>query len=145
MTHSAILVALSLLAPPQRASGPTTFADPVAVVRAFYARDSVRAYEFYSPRLRRRFLGDRHRAEAGVGNLDFTFYVNAQVREKEWEKTLRIELISRAKDRVEVRASFRNFGPQEIHYTLVHENGRWLIDDARSVRGDRWVLSEILG
>lgn len=141
MTYSSVLVAMVLLAPVKRATDAATFADPVTVIRAFYARDSIRAYEFYSPRLRRRFLGDQFR----VGNLDFAFYLNAQVREKEWEKTLRIDLVSRGKDRAEVRASFRNFGPQEIHYTLVRDRGRWLIEDVRSVRGDRWVLSEILG
>jgi hypothetical protein len=49
---------------------------------------------------------------------------------------LGVELVKREKGRPEVRATFRNFGTQEIRYTLVREKGRWLIDDARSILGE---------
>ena len=34
--------------------------------------------------------------------------------------------------------------PRELLYNLVLENGRWLIDDVRSLKGSPWVLSELL-
>ena len=112
------------------------------MVKAFYKRDSIRAYELYSARLKDLFIKDESPGE--VGNLDFAFHMNGQDVEDGWEKTLTFDLIARGSDRAVVRVTFRNFQPQDIHYTLVRERGRWLIDDARSVAAESWVLSEIL-
>jgi hypothetical protein len=137
----AVLALLALPAAPRAA--PTD--DPVAVVRAFYARDSIRAYEFYSARLKALFVEDERQADGDIGNLDFAFYINAQDTEDGWERTLRVDLVKRTARNAEVRATFKNFQPQDIRYALVRENGRWLINDGRSVIETRWVLSEILG
>lgn len=118
--------------------------DPVAVVRAFYGRGSIRAYEFYSERLKALFIADE--GPDGVG-LDFAFYCNCQDAADGWETTLRFELVSRSTspcERAIVRATFENGGAQDVRYALVRENGKWVIDDAQSVEPDRWLLSRLL-
>jgi hypothetical protein len=144
MFRHELVLQLLLLASPAVAAESSAFSDPVAVVRAFYDRDSIRAYEFYSSRLKRLFIEDVRRSGGDMGNLTFAFHVNAQDTETGWEQTLKVELVKREKSRAEVRATFQNFRPQDIRYTLVREKGKWLIDDARSVLANQWVLSKIL-
>jgi len=133
---------LAIAAAPGASEG--TDDDPAAVVRAFHARDSIRAYEFHSVRLERPFIEDERLAQGEVGHLDFAFHVNAQDTEDGRERTLRVALPKREQGRAEVSATSRDFRPQEIRYPLVREKGRWLIDDARSILGETWVLSQIL-
>jgi hypothetical protein len=144
MSVVASVVALLLASPAGGSSQPRAEQDPVAVVRAFYKRDSIRAYEFYSARLKELFVKDNAAAGGDEGNLTFAFHVNGQDVDDGWEKTLNFDLIALGNDRAVVRVTFRNGRPQDIHYTLVRERGRWLIDDAKSVAAERWVLSEIL-
>jgi hypothetical protein len=131
------------LSPPALA-GEGRQPEPVDIVHAFYAKDSVHAYELYSERLKKLFAADERRAGGGEGCLDFAFYVNGQDTVDGWEQTLHLESVRQTKARAEVKATFTSFGPQEIRYDLVREHGRWLIDDARSAVGVRWVLSRIL-
>jgi hypothetical protein len=139
-----ILIALALVLGLTGAAGAQSKDDPIATVRAFYAKDSIRASQFYSKRLKALFAEEERKAGGEIGNLDFAFHVNAQDTEEGWEKTLRLTLTSKAASRAEVKAAFKNFEPQDIRYDLVHENGRWLIDDARSLGKTRWRLSTIL-
>ena len=139
-----VLITLALALGLVGAAAAQSKDDPVATVRAFYAKDSIRAAQFYSKRLKALFAEEDRKAGGEIGNLDFAFHVNAQDTEDGWEKTLRLELLSRAASRAEVKAAFKNFEPQDIRYDMVLENGRWLIDDARSLGKTRWRLSTIL-
>jgi hypothetical protein len=119
---------------------------PVETVRAFYAKDNIRAYGFYSKRLKGLFVRDDKEAKKrgdSLGSIDFAFYVNGQDTEAGWEKTLHLELLSRDGLRAEVKAAFKNFTPQDLRYTLVQEKGRWLIDDVRSTGANSWQLSKL--
>ena len=130
-------------APTQAAAAPDQ--GPIEVVRAFYARDSIRAYEFYSARLRALFEADARNAAGEVGNLDFAFHVCGQDASEGWEKTLALELAGRGERHATVRVTFVSFKEaHELHYALVREKGRWLIDDVRSFGSQRWLLSKIL-
>ncbi|WP_224248016.1 DUF3828 domain-containing protein [Hyalangium gracile] len=133
---------LSLVASPALAQSAQ---DPVETVRAFYAKDNIRAYEFYSKRLKGLFVQDQKQSEktGEMGSIDFAFHVNAQDTEDGWQKSLRLELLSRKGKRAEVKATFKNFTPQDLRYSLVLEGGRWLIDDVRSVGEVSWRLTEI--
>ncbi|MFL5348201.1 MAG: hypothetical protein ACJ8AT_25695 [Hyalangium sp.] len=120
--------------------------DPVETVRAFYAKDNIRAYGFYSKRLKGLFVRDDKAAKKrgdGLGSIDFAFYVNGQDTEDGWQKTLHLELLSRQDTRAEVKATFKNFTQQDLRYSLVLEKGRWLIDDVRSTGQDAWQLSKL--
>jgi Protein of unknown function (DUF3828) len=139
-----ILIALALALACAGPAAAQSQDDPVATVRAFYAKDSIRAAQFYSKRLKALFAEDDRKAGGEIGNLDFAFHVNAQDTEDGWQKTLRLALLSKAEKRAEVKAAFKNFEPQDIRYDMVLENGRWLIDDARSLGKTRWRLSTIL-
>ncbi|WP_224368896.1 hypothetical protein [Hyalangium versicolor] len=121
--------------------------DPVETVRAFYAKDSIRAYEFYSKRLKGLFVrGDKEVEKRGDGQalIDFDFRVNGQDTKDGWEKTLHFELLSREDKSAEVKATFENYTPQEVRYSLVLEKGRWMIDDVHSTGKDTWRLSKLL-
>jgi hypothetical protein len=119
--------------------------DPVESVRAFYAKDDIRAYGFYSKRLKALFVRDERRArqQGGMGNLDFAFHVNGQDTEEGWRKTLKLEQVSRKGKQAEVKVTFKNFTPQELRYSLVLEGGHWLIDEVRSVGEPPWRLTTV--
>jgi hypothetical protein len=154
MSAARVLVALAALAAAGPAAGeepaaPATSAaagqGPVELVRALYARDSVRAYDLYSARLRALFEADERAAEGGTGNLDFAFHLCGQDASEGWEQTLAFELVGRGERHATVRVTFVSFKEaHELHYALVREKGRWLIDDVRSFGSQRWVLSRIL-
>lgn len=119
--------------------------DPVETVRAFYAKDNIRSYEFYSKRLKALFVRDDKAAKkrGDGGSIDFAFHVNGQDTEEGWQKTLHLELLSRKDKRAEVKATFKNFMQQDLRYTLVLEKGHWLIDDVRSTGESAWQLSKL--
>ena len=134
---------LSLVASPVLAQSTDS---PVETVRAFYEKDSMRFYGFYSKRLKSLFQRDDRRAKrsGGMGNLDFAFHVDGQDTEDGWKDTLRLKEVSREDKRAEVQVNFKNFTPHELRYSLVREGGQWRIDDVRSVGEDAWRLSTIL-
>src|SRR4051812_46837658 len=75
-----ILFALALVLGLTGAAGAQSKDDPIATVRAFYAKDSIRASQFYSKRLKALFAEEDRKAAGEIGNLDFAFHVNAQAR-----------------------------------------------------------------
>lgn len=87
---------------------PVPEPQPVTVVREFYAKDSIRAYEFYSARLKDLFVKDDEAAGGDLGNLTFAFHVNGQDVEDGWEKTLRFDLVESDGAHAVVRVTFRN-------------------------------------
>jgi hypothetical protein len=128
-----------------------TQADPVAYIRAIYQAymtlpfDKVPALESWglSPRLRALIDADQKEAQGEVGRLDFDPIINAQ----DWKLSgLKVTLVSQSSDTSAiVDAAFINLGSkQRIRFTLVRENGKWVIDEIQALQGMRWTLSKIL-
>ena len=142
MRRRAILaLALGLLAGPVLAQSAT---DPVATVRAFYAADDINAVRFYAKGLRVLYERDQREAGGEVGRLGFAFHVNGQDTEPGFAKSLTLAPLSNEGDGAEVRATFRNGGPQELRYSLVREAGTWKIANVRSLKGETWDLVALL-
>jgi len=143
------LIALAALLPGRAGAAgtmPPDNAAPMAVVQGFYRADA-HDYEPYSRRLRALFkaaVDNSHARDIPVAGLDFDFVVNGQDNEPDTYRSARFTLVSQAGNRAEVKVTFRNGGAQELRYTLVLEGGRWLMDDVRSVAGERWLWSEML-
>lgn len=131
---------LSILAP----ASAEPASDAVAVVKRIYATsDRVRA-KVYSKRLQGLFDKDAKQAKGEVGNLDFDFAINGQDTQPGYKTTLRYEPGPEARDSAAVTVTFKNFEPQTLRYDLVRENGRWVVDEVRSLGKTRWVLSSVL-
>ncbi|MDV2984755.1 UNVERIFIED_CONTAM: DUF3828 domain-containing protein [Methylobacteriaceae bacterium AG10] len=142
MRRRAVLaLAFGLLAGPALAQSAT---DPLETVRAFYAADDINAVRFYAKRLRALHERDQREAKGEVGRLGFAFHVNGQDTEPGFTKSLTLAQLSSEGDRAEVRATFRNGGPQELRYSLVREAGAWKIANVRSLKGETWDLIAIL-
>ena len=144
--HVAILMALIFSGVPALAA-PSSINDPVMfvaeVLRHFVETSSYEPPEdIYTPRLRKLIRDDEKQAKGEVGCLDFVFWVNGQ----DWTLTkLNVTSGPASPDREMVIARFLNIGtPQEIHFDFRRIAGRWLLDDAQSVKEPRWTLSEIL-
>ncbi len=142
MRRRAVLtLALALLTAPALAQSAT---DPVETVRAFYAADDINAVRFYARRLRALYERDQREAKGEVGRLGFAFPVNGQDIEPGFAKSLTLAPLANDGDRAEVRATFRNGGPQELRYSLVREAGLWRIANVRSLKGETWDLVALL-
>ncbi len=127
--------------------------DPEAFVREIYKRfaasqagsgDYTPPADFYTPRLNALFARDEKWAKGEVGCLDFSFWVNGQDYQL---KNVRVNgrPVAGHADRVLVIATFLSLGTMnEIHFDFQRIGGKWLLDDAHSVRGERWTLSKIL-
>ncbi len=142
MRRRAVLaLAFGLLAGPVFAQSA---ADPLETVQAFYAANDINAVRFYAKRLRELYERDRREANGEVGRLGFAFHVNGQDTEADFARSLMLAPLSNDGDRAEVRARFRNGGPQELRYSLVREAGAWKIANVRSVKGETWDLVALL-
>jgi hypothetical protein len=124
--------------------------DPLAYVKAIYAaymeqspRPSL-TDDFYSRRMQRLLDADAKATPKGdAGTIDWDVFVDGN----DWALTkMRITLVSRAGKRAQVRAAFLNHKkPRDILFDLVHERGRWRIDEVRQTQpGGRWTMSKIL-
>ena len=141
----ALWVPLSLV---QTAAFATDVPDPVAFVKNVYARIAKSAtYEppgdIYTPRLKALFDEDKRRANGEVGCIDFDFWTNAQ----DWHlKNVEVtgKPVPGKQDRMLVVATFVNGTPQQIQLDFEKVGGKWLLDDARSMAGERWTLSKLL-
>ncbi len=138
-------------APPALSTEPAPpaapVADPLAVVRRIYfGTEGEQRNWVYSARLTK--LQDAaeaatRRVGAAVAGLDFMYHVNATTAEPGYEKTVRIAARRNDGKQARVRVSLRNHRNVELVYELVFENGRWMIDDVRSIREPRWILSRL--
>jgi hypothetical protein len=142
-----------LLVPVVSGAQPVPISDPPAFVtevyRHFSASEHGPDYEppenIYTPRLQALFAADDRRRRGEVGCIDFVFWVDGQ----DWELK-NVQVTSRDvaghPDRKLVVATFVNLGhAEEIQLDFQKIAGRWLLDDARSVKTDRrWTLSRIL-
>ena len=133
-------------APPAVTEAAQALADPIAVVKTFYPpRADARELPF-SARLQRLLEAadvNSKRLNAPVAGLDFAFQVNAQDSEDGYEKTLKFSPRRNDGKRTRVRVSLRNYRNVQLAFDMVFENGRWLVDDVRSIREPRWVLSRL--
>lgn len=143
----AAITALGLQAAP-----PTRITDPEAFVKDVYAHfiasqahgDYAAPDDIYTPRLKALFVRDAKWAKGEVGCLDFDFWVNGQDYEI---KSLRVSSrpVAGHPDQLVVIANFMSIDTaEEIHFNFQRINGKWLLDDAQSVHGERWTLSKIL-
>lgn len=98
----------------------------------------------YSRRLQGLIDKDRQETPQGeVGRLDWDVFVDGN----DWKLTdLSISSVEESAERATVRATFKNFGEaRDILFTLVKEDGSWLIDEVQSTTvGGRWTMSKIL-
>ena len=121
-------------------------ADPVTVVKTFYPLRPETGPQPFSARLQKLFEAadaNSKRLKAPVAGLDFAFQVNAQDTETGYEKTLRFSPRRNDGKRTRVRVSLRNYRAVELAYEMIFENGQWVVDDVRSLREPRWVLSRL--
>jgi hypothetical protein len=142
---------VSLLALASVAKTPP-IADPGAFVTEVYRHftesdhgsDYLPPSDVYTPRLKALFAEDDRRRRGEVGCIDFVFWVNGQ----DWElKNVAVAShdVAGHPDRKLVVATFTNIvSAEEIHFDFQRIAGRWLLDDAQSVKEERWVLSDIL-
>lgn len=136
MNRRFVLTALAALvvSGPLAAQGAApAAADPVAFVRSLYASLGRPAEDGnFSVRLaalRAAAMAKSRELDEPVAGIDFDFRIDAQDHEPGTARSVRVDLIRAEGDRAEVRARFRNGGPQELRYTLVREGGRWVIDE----------------
>ena len=143
---AAVALCIAVAAPPAPVGDPVGFVTDVYkhYIAAQSGKTNYSAPEdIYTPRLHELMAReDKIRASGDEGCLDFDFWVNGQ----DWTlKDLQVTRASATPDRQEVIAKFTNIRtPEEIHFDFRLVSGRWLLDDVRSVRGQRWTLSEIL-
>jgi len=128
------LLALALLGTPLATSAfAVDYADPKALVEAFYAGYQP-PNEFppdqaplLSERLNRLYEADAREADGDIGRIDFDPFVNAQDYQL---GKLEIGDPYLAGGKAVVRVSFENMGtPNELGVLLVKEGGGWKIDD----------------
>ncbi len=146
----ALLIFLLSVVPAHAAPAPR-ISDPVSFVTGIYrhyldVQSTDKSYappeDIFTARLSKLIRDDRKRAKGEVGCLDFDFWVNGQ----DWSITkLSVTSGAEDKDRWTVIARFQNLGsPQEIHFDFLRMEGRWLLDEAHSVKDPHWTLSAIL-
>lgn len=145
----AVALAASPAAALAQAAAPAARPDPLRVLRAIYANPGkTRSPEPFSRRLAGLAEAARKRSrelDEPVAGLDFDYAVNGQDHDPGLARTVRYEILQQGPASAEVKVAFRNGGPQELRYDLVLENGRWLIDDVRSLtRDNAWTLSALL-
>jgi hypothetical protein len=152
LTRRTLAAALFLAAGPamaQQAAAP----DPVAALRAFYAKpERAPAEPFMSPRLRRLYEAQKRRsatAEGPLSGLDFGFDCGCQDHDDNYRTRNRYRLVSRDERTAKVTVTVKLFADQretqDITFDLALQNGRWLIDDVSGASGNiSWVLSRLL-
>lgn len=145
----AVLAGLAALAAVPGLAIAQSSDDPAATVRSLYARQTGTSDQpFLSARLKRLFdeqIARSRQADEVMPGLDFDYSCGCQDYDDGFRRTLRIALVSREGTGAEVVSTFRLFDQDgEVRFDLVHENGRWLIDDARRPGPDGWTLSHLL-
>ena len=125
--------------------------DPEAFVRGVYQQIAAHAHDtsytppddIYTPRLAALFAADRKKNGDEVGCIDFDFWSSSQ--DPGGIHNIRVSsLPQRDPARKTVVATFAFDKPVEIHLEFRRVDGRWLLDDASSVKGERWTLSTLL-
>ena len=146
------ILALGLSLSPFTFAQTVPITDPAAFVTDVYRRFNASEHgpnylppkKIYTPRLEALVAADDRRRHGEVGCIDFVFWVNGQ----DWELnnvSVTSQDVPGHPDRRLVIATFMGIGtPEEIHFDFQRIGGRWLLDDAQSLRGERWTLSTLL-
>lgn len=130
--------------------GPSA-AEPVDTVKALYARPQNSAdTPFLSARLKRLFAAQRARGRRSgdaMAGLDFDYACSCQDYDDAFRQSLDYAETNRTARSATVTAKFALFGAgREVAYSLIRENGKWLIDDISGSAGPGhdWVMSRLL-
>lgn len=127
-------------------------ADPVAALRAFYAKpERTSVNPFLTPRLRRLYTEQQARSRRTnevMPGLDFAFACGCQDSDDNYHTRNVYRVVSQDERRAKVAVTVKVFASetatQTITYDLARENGRWLIDDVAGTGEQPWVLSQLL-
>lgn len=124
------LAAGSIMPPVAAAQSAIT---PLDTVKALYAKArQAPDAPYMSARLRELFAAQRERAAARgtpMPGLGFNYLSLLRDDEGNWRRTLRYDEGRRVNRTAQVVARFTNAAPRRTTFTLIFENGRWLIDD----------------
>lgn len=152
MKTAGMILALGLSLSPFSFAQTVPIKEPTAFVTEVYRRFSASVHgseylppeKIYTPRLKALFAADDRWRRGEVGCIDFVFWVNGQ----DWElknASVTSQDVPGHPERRLVIATFTNLGtPEEIHFEFQRIGSQWLLDEAQSVKGERWTLSTIL-
>jgi hypothetical protein len=145
-TFVTLAISLSL---PAISSAATRIDDPAKFVTGVYKQiaaksDYIPPDDIYTPHLASLWALEKKESGGEVGRIDFDFWTGTQ----DWElKDISVtqQPVEGSKARKVVIAKFKNIGtPEEMHFYFEKSGGGWLLDDARSVKGETWTLSLVL-
>jgi len=145
------LAALGLAIAIAACGATPAISDPEAFVRGVYRQIAAHAEhgsydppdDVYTARLAALFAADRKKSGGEVGCIDFDFWTNSQ--DTTGIRDIRVSSVAQSDPaRKTVVATFTLEKPMEIHFEFRRIGTRWLLDDASSVKEERWTLSKIL-
>ncbi len=122
-------------------------AQPLELVRSFYAPGFDNLSMPLSDRLEalaEAAMANSRKHDAPVTGLDFAWILNAQDAEPGFENTLAFAELKRGADEVTIRVTFNNGRDEELLYELRQQDGKWVVDDIRYLRGEATTLSKML-
>lgn len=80
-----------------------------------------------------------------MGNIEHDPFIAAQDHEADVLRDLVIDVVERNGNRAEVRARFTNLGLVDVRFTVILEDGRWVIDDIHNrMEGAAYSIAEML-
>lgn len=141
----AIGLALGILLTPL--SGFAQTSQPLELVRSFYAPGFEEEKMPLSARLQGLLdaaIANSRKHNAPVTGLDFSWILNAQDAEPDFDKTLSFSETKRGTTEASVRVTFKNGRDEELRYDLKYENGRTVVDDIHYLSGRPTSLSRML-
>lgn len=152
MVIAGALIAATPTLAQQQAAGSAAPADPVAALRAFYAKpERASVNPFLTPRLRRLYTEQQARSRRTnevMPGLDFAFACGCQDSDDNYHTRNVYRVVSQDERRAKVAVTVKVFASetatQTITFDLARENGRWLIDDVAGTGEQPWVLSQLL-
>ncbi|MCZ8316661.1 DUF3828 domain-containing protein [Phreatobacter sp.] len=152
LTRRTLVVAALAAATPALAQQAAPPADPVAALRAFYAKPGRASVNpFLTPRLRRLYTEQQARSRRSgdvMPGLDFGFACGCQDSDDNYHTRNVYRVVSRDERRAKVAVTVKVFATEAetrtITFDLALENGRWLIDDVAGSDEPAWVLSQLL-
>lgn len=135
---------MALAIAPIHAQAPV---QPLELVRSFYAPGFDNLAMPLSHRLEalaEAAMANSRKHDAPVTGLDFAWILNAQDAEPGFENTLAFAELKRGADEATIGVTFHNGRDEELHYELRQQNGKWVVDDIRYLRGEATTLSKML-
>jgi len=121
--------------------------QPLELVRSFYAPDFDEQRMPLSNRLQKLLdaaIDNSRKHDMPVSGLDFSWILNAQDAEPDFDKTLKFSETEHKKTSALIRVTFHNGRDEELLYEMKQESGRWVVDDIRYLKGQPTRLSDML-